>query len=132
MPDNVQTEGPPNMAALVGGIIGDAQQLIRQEITLARSELQQEWNKIKTATVSMAAGGLVALVGVFLLAWGVVHLLHWASGQPDPATVPLWGWFLIVGAVFAAVGGGLLYRGVSKAGEVQVPPQTVDSLKEIL
>src|SRR5437868_1473593 len=127
MPENVQTEGPPNMSALVGGIITDAQQLIRQEIALARTELHQEWNKVKTATASMAAGGIIAFVGGFLLAFGVVHLLHWATGQPDPAAVPLWAWFLIVGAVFAGIGGFMLYQGVSKASEVQVPPpQTVD------
>ena len=60
MANNVQTDGPPNMAALVGGIITDAQQLIRQEITLARSELQQEWDKTKAAAVSLATGGVIA------------------------------------------------------------------------
>jgi hypothetical protein len=134
MADRVQTESPPNMADLVGGIINDAQQLIRQEIQLARTELRQEWNKIKEAVIAMAAGGVVLFVAVFLLAFGVVHLLHWATGYTrDDAAVPLWGWFLIVGAVFALLGGGLLFRGVTKASEVQVPPpQTTDSLKEII
>ena len=133
MADNVQTQGPPNMAALVGGIISDAQQLIRQEIVLARSELRQEWDKTKAAATAFAAGSMVAFVAVFLLAFGLVHLLHWATGAGDPATVPLWGWFLIVGGVLACFAGALLFRGIHKAGEIQVPPpQTVDSLKEII
>jgi Putative Actinobacterial Holin-X, holin superfamily III len=133
MAENVHTEGPPNMAALVGGIINDAQQLIRQEITLARSELRHEWDKTKAAALNLATGGVIAFVGVFLLLFGLVHLLHWASGAVDPAAVPLWGWFLIVGGVLGFVGGALLFRGIQKAGEIQVPPpQTTDSLKEIL
>jgi len=128
MADNVQTEGPPNMAGLVGGIITDAQKLIRQEITLARSELYQEWNKTKDAALSLAAGGAVAFVGVLLLAFMLVHLLAWAA-----PTLPLWVDYLIVGGAFALIGGGLLFRGITKANEVQVPPpQTVESLKEIL
>jgi hypothetical protein len=133
MADHVQTEAPPNMAALVGGIISDAQQLIRQEITLARTELQQEWNKIKNGTEALAAGGVVAFVALLLLLFGLVHLLHWATGGTDTASVPLWAWFLIVGAVFGVVGGVLLFQGISKVSEVQVPPpQTTESIKEII
>jgi sterol desaturase/sphingolipid hydroxylase (fatty acid hydroxylase superfamily) len=133
MANNVQTEESTNMTALVQGIINDAQQLIRQEISLARSELRQEWDKTKAAVMSMATGGVIAFVGVFLLAFGLVRLLHWATGGVDSAAVPLWGWFLIVGGVFAFIGVSLLYMGLHKASEIQVPPpQTTNSLKEIL
>jgi len=133
MADDLQTQQESNMSTLVAGIVNDAQQLIRQEMALARSELQQEWSKIKTAAMSLAVGGVVAFLGAILLLFGFVRLLHWATGAPDPAAVPLWAWFLIVGAVVSFVGGMLLFSGVSKASEVQVPPpQTTDSLKEIL
>ena len=65
----------------------------------------------------------------------LVHLVHWLGmRQPDPnVAVPLWACYGIVGFLFAAVGGAVLYRGASKASEIQVPPkQTVESLKEIL
>jgi hypothetical protein len=133
MANDVLTDRDQNMSSLVGGIIDDAQRLIRQEITLARSELQQEWAKTKDAVGSLAAGGLVAFLGVFLLAFGLVYLLHWATGGVDNAAVPLWAWFLIVGAVFTFIGGCLVYRGISEAKEIQVPPpQTTESLKEII
>jgi hypothetical protein len=133
MANEVLTNRDQNMSTLVGGIINDAQRLIRQEITLARSELQQEWAKTKDAVGSLAAGALVAFLGVFLLAFGLVHLLHWATGGVDQAVVPLWAWFLIVGAVFTFIGGSLVYRGISKAGEIQVPPpQTAESLREMM
>jgi hypothetical protein len=133
MANDVLTDRDQNVSTLVSGIIEDAQRLIRQEITLARSELQQEWVKTKEAVGAIAAGGLVAFLGVFLLAFGLVHLLHWATGTVDTAAVPLWAWFLIVGAVFAFLGGSLIYFGISKGREIQVlPPQTTQSLKEIL
>jgi hypothetical protein len=129
MATNVQSETPPNMTGLMAGIITDAQKLIRQEVNLARSELYEEWNKLKTASMALAVGAGVAFVGVLLLTFMVVYLLNWA----DPAHIPLWIGFLIVGGVLAALGGALLYRGISKAGEIQVPPpQTTDALKEII
>ena len=133
MANDVLTNRDQNVSTLVGGIIEDAQRLIRQEITLARSELQQEWVKTKEAVGAIAAGGLVAFVAVFLLAFGLVYLLHWATGGVDTAAVPLWTWFLIVGAVLAFIGGSLIYFGISKAHEVHIPPpQTTQSLKEII
>jgi Putative Actinobacterial Holin-X, holin superfamily III len=133
MANEVLTNRDQNMSTLVGGIIEDAQRLIRQEITLARSELQQEWAKTKEAVGALAAGALVALLGVFLLAFGIVYLLHWATGGVDNAAVPLWAWFLIVGAVFTFIGGSLVYMGISKGREVQVPlQQTTESLKEMI
>ncbi len=133
MANDLLTNRDQNMSTLVGGIIDDAQRLIRQEITLAKSELHQEWAKTKEAVGELAGGALVALLGVVLLAFGLVYLLHWATGGVDTAAVPLWAWFLIVGAVLSFIGGSLVYLGVSKSREIQVPPpQTAESLKEII
>src|SRR5262249_49963214 len=120
MAENAKTEGPPNMAALVGGIITDAQKLIRHQSTPAPTEGPTEWTKMKTAALAMAAGGVIALVGALLLAFMLVHLLQWATpreGYLEPSTLPLWVCYLIVGGVFALIGGGLLFRGISRANE---------------
>jgi hypothetical protein len=130
---DVQTPQEPNVSTLVAGIVSDAQRLVRQEIALAKTETRQELNKARQMVLDFAAGGVVTFLGVISLMFGVVHLLHWATGGVDPAAVPLWAWFLIVGAVIGFLGGALLFLGVNKAGQIQVPPpQTTDSLKEIL
>jgi len=130
---DVQTQQEANVSTLVAGIVSDAQRLVRQEIALARTEIKQEITKARQAAVDFAAGGVVTLLGVILLLFGLVHLLHWATGGIDPASVPLWAWFLIVGAVITFIGGALLFQGVNKVSQIQVPPpQTTDSLKEIL
>jgi H+/Cl- antiporter ClcA len=139
MPNNVQTEpGTPGMASLVGGIINDAQNLVRQEITLAKTEIQQEFNKTKTAAASLGVGGIIAFLGGIFLCFMLVHLLHWVtlpSGHAnyDPAQLPLWACHGIVGFVLLLAGGVFLYRGVAKASEIQIPPkQTTETLKEII
>jgi hypothetical protein len=124
MPENVQSEAP-SMASLVGGIISDAERLVRQEIALARREMQLEFDKAKEASVALAAGAGVCTIGTVFLGLMVVFLLHELGG------LPLWASFLIVGGALAIVGAILLYAGILKFREVSlVPPQTAETLQE--
>jgi hypothetical protein len=51
--------------------------------------------------------------------------------NPDPATIPLWGCFGIVAAVFLVVGAGLGYLGIkSFQRNNPLPDQTAQSIKE--
>jgi hypothetical protein len=120
------SETHPSLTSLVGGIVDDLQRLIRQELRLAKTEMQQEWEKTKTAAASLAAG--VALLGLaaVLLCFMFVHLLH-----TYVAAIDLWGWFGIVGGLLAIGGGLLIAVGRAKATEIHaVPPQTAETLKE--
>jgi uncharacterized protein YacL len=112
------------MSALVTGIINDAQQLIRQELTLARREIQEEVHKAKSAAISMAAGaGLTALGGV-LFSLMLVQLLALTP-------LPLWGCYAVVAGVFTAAGVGFMLAGRSTAAEVRmIPPRTAQTMKE--
>jgi len=123
---NDRLPADPSLTSLVSGIFGDVQQLVRQEITLARSEMKQEWNKAKTAAGALAVGvGLLALGGL-LLCFMLVHLInYYAPG------VPLWGCYGIVGGAFALIGLLLTGLGYAQASRVNViPPQTAQTLKE--
>jgi hypothetical protein len=112
------------MSSLVTGIISDAQQLIRQELALARREMQEELNKAKAAAVSMAVGAGLAALGGVLFALMFVYLLALAP-------IPLWGCFAIVAGVVTAIGVGLLLAGRTKVNEVSlIPPQTAETMKE--
>jgi hypothetical protein len=129
MPEN-RIETPASMSGLVGGIIHDAQQLIRQELALARNEVKQEVEKAKTAAVSLAVGAFVTGFAGILLSLMLVHLLHWLSNDIHER-FPLWACYGVIGAVFAAVGVLLLYAGRNKASDIHlVPPQTAATLKE--
>jgi len=119
-------ETSPSLTSLVAGIVDDLQRLIRQELRLAKTEMQQEWEKTKTAAASMAAG--VALLGLaaVLTCFMFVHLL-----ATYVTAIPLWGWFGIVGGLLAIGGGLLIAAGRAKAAEIHaVPPQTAETIKE--
>jgi len=125
MSDRITTDDSPSMATLLGGIVGDVQTLVRQEVTLAKTEIQQEWQKAKTAAASMAIGAAVLAFGGFLLCFVPIYALHEAAG------LPLWASYLLVGGSLAILGVVLFLIGRGRAGEVNlVPPQTAASIKE--
>jgi len=118
-------EGGPSLTSLVSGIVTDLQQLVRQELALAKREVQQEWDKTKTAASSMAAGAGLLVLGAVLLCFMLVYLLHEVAG------LNLWLSFLIVGGVITGAGAALLAIGWAKGREVRViPPQTAETIKE--
>lgn len=123
MPENVQNDAP-SMASLVGGIIADAQRLVRQEVALARREMQVELDKAKNASLALSIGLGCALLGAVHLTLMVVFLLRLAG-------IPLWADFLIVGGILAIVGGVLLAVAVRQLRTISlVPPQTAETLRE--
>jgi len=125
-PPGTTTETSPSLTSLVGGIVDDLQRLIRQELTLAKTEVQQEWEKAKIAAASMAAGVALLGLGAVLLCFMFVYLL-----ATYVTAIPLWGWFGIVGGVLALGGGLFIAVGRATATEVHVvPPQTAETLKE--
>jgi hypothetical protein len=125
MADRITTDSSPSMASLLGGIAGDLQTLVRQEITLAKTEMLREWDKAKTAASSMAVGAAVLALGGFFLCVTVVCMLA------EVAKLPWWASFLIVGGALAVLGLVLFYTGKKKAAQVHViPPQTAETMRE--
>jgi hypothetical protein len=133
MPESTSNrlDGPSSVSALVGGIISDAQQLIRHEAALARREVKEEINKAKVAALSFAAGAAVVFFGVMLLCFMLVYLLWWLTNGLQPPGFPLWAWFGILGIVLVGAGGGLLLAARHKVSKINlVPPQTAQTLRE--
>jgi hypothetical protein len=124
MPENVQNEAP-SMASLVGGIITDAQRLVRQEVALARREMQVELDKAKQASLALSVGLGCALLAAIHLTFFVAYLLN------EVAHFPVWAGFLIIGGVLAIVGGVVLAVAVRQLRTISlVPPQTAETLRE--
>jgi hypothetical protein len=128
MADQVHTDSPPTMTALVQGIVNDAQQLIRQELTLARAEIKKDWKDLKEAGAALSVGGVLSLLGGIFMLLMVVFLLHEAGGIER-----MWVCYLIVGGVVGIVGSVLLIRGVKKLNSIELGPEkTIESIKEII
>jgi hypothetical protein len=117
----------PSMASLVGGIVNDAQTLIKQEMALAKREVTDELHKARDAAIALGIGIGLTAVGGLLLSFMLVYLLQWASSD----RLPLWACYGIVGAALMVVGGGLLFLGKRRAGAVHLmPEQTVATMKD--
>jgi hypothetical protein len=115
-----------SVTSLVSGIVSDAQELIKQQAALIRAEVREELQKTKEAAILFAGGAVIALPALILVAFGVVFLLHWAI-----PTIPLWGWFLVVGAIACAASGAMIYSGVKKIQSFSpVPEQSIAALRE--
>jgi len=129
------TTAENSTTGLLGGIISDFGDLIKQEIRFAKAEFKSDFTKARDAATALAIGvGVASLSGILLL-WMLVHLLHWLTlpeGQTvDPAKLPLWACFGIVGLVFGVIGGVLLMSGIRKfQSNNPLPDQTAQSIKE--
>jgi protein-S-isoprenylcysteine O-methyltransferase Ste14 len=125
MSDHVHTEDTPRVTELVSGIIADVQNLVRQEVALAKAEVKEEWAKTKTAAVAFAAAAGVAVLSVILVCFAVVYFLNWLT------VMPLWACFGIVGVVLGIAGAVLFYSGKTQASRINVVPrQTMETMRE--
>src|SRR5262245_26560234 len=135
MATQVPTSSNPPVSTLVKGIVDDLGDLIKQQFRFARTELKADIRKSAGAIALLASGAGIAILGGLFLCLMLVHLLHWltvpAGYEPDPARLPLWSCYAIVGGLFLAAGASLVFAGVKKFRSFNpLPDQTVDTLKE--
>jgi len=56
MVTDTHSRAEPGIGSLVGGIITDAQDLIKQQLALFRTEIRTELRQAKTAAISLGIG----------------------------------------------------------------------------
>ncbi len=120
---------PPDSAEKrLGDIVGDisdkAQQLVQEEVELAKAEMTIKAKRLGIGAGAFGAAGLVALYALGALTAAAILALATAM---EP-----WLAALIVTVVYAAVAGVLALVGKSRveAGTPPVPEQAVESVKE--
>jgi len=120
-----------SLASLLRGIISDVGDLIRHEIRFARTEMKSDVRKVSRAGAVLALGAGTVALGVVFAALMLVYLIHHLSGAPDSASIPLWGCYGIVAAVFLVVGAGMSFVGYNALQKLNpLPDQTAQSVKE--
>jgi hypothetical protein len=121
------TQAEPSMTQLLSGIISDAQELMRQQMAMFRTEMKEDIRRTKAALVALVCGLAAASVGATLLCFMAVYGLEAAT------ELPLWACFGIVGAALAAIGGGAFYAAVRQFNEFNpLPEESAQALKENL
>jgi len=98
--------------------------LIRQEMALARAELQEKGKKAGKGAGLIGAGGVIALLAAGALTAAIIALLA--------TFLPTWVAALIVAVVYGAVAAFLALRGKDEVQHATppVPEQTIETTKE--
>ncbi len=108
-----QNDGNHSLSSLFTNLTREVSNLIRHEVALARAEVSEKVSQVGIGIGSLAAGGMLILIGLFFLAealvFGVAAILQlWTS-----EVVAAWLAPLLVGVVIVIVGWLLLAKGRS-------------------
>ena len=118
-----RTESPAGIGELIGGLAGDIQDLVRGEIALARSELDQKLHHILLASVWLLGGALLGFAGLVVMLQGFAAILA--------LFLPVWLSALIIGVVVVGVGGLFATSGLSKLSLKEISPhRTVANIEK--
>lgn len=111
-----------SLGELLGAVTNDLSALVRDEIALAKAEIQQTISKAVKDIVFIVVGGFFAYTGLLaLIAAAILGLAN---------VVAPWLSALIIGGVIALVGVVLLLRGINSIGNIDVVPRTTQTVKE--
>jgi len=113
-----------SLGELFGELTREITTLVRQEATLAKSEITQKVSLVGKDVGMLAAGGAVAYAGLLAIVASVIIGLANAG-------IPWWASALLVGIVVAGTGGFLVQRGINALKHEDLAPrETVETVKE--
>lgn len=116
-------EEAQSLGDLFSRLTADLSKLVRDEVELAKVEINETVENVKTAGISIGAAGVLGLMAFVLLSFAAA----WGLAEVVPAGVA----FLIVGGAYGVVALALILVGRSKLkAATPVPEQTVETLKE--
>lgn len=114
-----------SLGALFSNLTQNMTLLVRQEVSLARSELSAKVSEAVKHVTSLVVGGLVVHMGVLTLIGGLVFVLV------QLFDLPIWAAALILGAVIVVLGLIPLLAGLRSLRELKLTPErTVETLKD--
>jgi len=131
----IELQNPTEQSAtsLVGGIIDDVQDLVKQQVQLTKKEINEELHKASEAAQLYAVGGAVLALGIIFIGLTLVNLIHWASAPAgsDPGRIPLWACHVLVGGPLTLIGGALTWMGREKLSSINpLHNPATEALKE--
>jgi uncharacterized membrane protein YqjE len=120
----VEERAEPALGELFRQLAQDSATLVRQEVALAKAELQENVKQAVRSAAMVAVGGVIAGVGALVLVMFLVLALGDALNE-------YWLGALIVGLVFVIAGGVLALGSLRRLkGDGLAPERTIQTLKE--
>ena len=116
--------GTATIRTLVHDVLGDARELVREELALMRAEAREQAGEAKGLGITFGAALVLALVGVALLCVAI------AAAAADVFNVPPWASYLVLALLLAIGAYVLVSQGRKHVAGMQVLPKTRESLRE--
>jgi hypothetical protein len=129
----VQDQPEASVSSLVGGIIDDFRDLVRQEVLLGRKMVADDLRKSREAGLLWGIGIGVAFLGGVAFCLMLANLLHAITSPAgsDPAAIPMWACHGIVALVMTIGGAILIGLGQQKFDSIHlIEPQNGQAAKE--
>jgi putative superfamily III holin-X len=120
-PQAARSDSEPPLQDVLVELWQNVEKLVRQEVTLARAELESKATKLKAEAVAAATGAALALASALSLVATIILLL---SEVMEP-----WLAALITTAVTGVSGLVMLKKGTPSASDV-TPQRTLESVKK--
>lgn len=123
---------PHSIPSLLRELRDETSTLLRQEVALAKTELNENISHLLRHSLQIALGAFVAWAGLIVLLIGLGHLIGtiMVRAGVDPC-VATWLAPALVGLVVAIIGWALLSRAKhAVAHDDLVPRRTIESLRE--
>lgn len=118
------TERDASLGDLFSSLGRDTQNLVRQEMALAKAEMKRSAGQIGMAIAKVAAGALILYAGFLMLLWAAVFGLR-------ESDLSWWASALIVGGAALVVGLVLTLWARSQLKSANLmPTETIESLKD--
>jgi uncharacterized membrane protein YqjE len=126
--DNGQPQGP-TIAAAVQEISDRATTIIREEIELAKAEVQQKVNRLIRGLVIGTAAGIFIGTALLFVLHGAAWLAWFELFGPGQF---FWGFFVVAGVLFVLGGiAGWLAAKLFRSGSPPTPDMAIDEAKRI-
>jgi uncharacterized membrane protein YqjE len=125
MMDNLTQTGVrrESWGELIGELAGQLVGLARDEVALARRELEQKLKTVQSAAAVVAIGAIMALIATLSICAAVIIAL---AGYVGP-----WQSALIVGLILGIAAGATILIGVSRFKRTSLRPEkTIETLEE--
>jgi hypothetical protein len=124
-----ESDNDQKIAQAIQDVSLKAQQLVREEIELAKAEVELKVKSLARGVVAGAAAGMFAVVGLYFTLHGLAWLT-WYEFFPDEQF--FWGFFVLAAVLFllGALAGFLAYRFMSR-GAPPVPTLAIEEAQRI-
>ncbi len=116
--------GEPSIGDLISSLARDTQTLVRQEVTLAKTELNQSVKHLVSSLVKVVVGGLILYAGLLVLLFAAVAGVHKLDFSWPVSALIVGGITLFVGLILVLIARSGL------RGSNLMPTETIETLKD--